>query len=114
MALKIRLRPQGRKNRAFYRLVVAEETSRRNGKYVEALGWYNPFETKEENILSLKDDRIDFWLQQGAQLSEKAEKLFKQSSPELFKQQREREQAQKIRRCKKRRECRKKETAGAK
>ena len=46
MALKIRLRQQGRNNRPFYRLVVTDARSPRDGKYVEALGWYNPFEAE--------------------------------------------------------------------
>ncbi len=45
MALKIRLRQQGRNNRPFYRLVVTDVRSPRDGKYVEMLGWYNPFES---------------------------------------------------------------------
>ena len=44
MALKIRLRQQGRKNRPFYRLVLTDSRTPRDGKYVEALGWYNPIE----------------------------------------------------------------------
>ena len=48
MALKIRLRAQGRNNRETYRLVVADGRSPRDGKYMEMLGWYNPFESVPE------------------------------------------------------------------
>lgn len=108
MALKIRLRPQGRKNRPFYRLVVTEGTNRRDGKYVEALGWYNPMEDKEENSLKLLDDRIDFWLEHGAQLTEKAATLVKQGAPEIMQKQLEREKSQRNRLRLKRRASRKK------
>ena len=60
MALKIRLRQQGRNNRPFYRLVVANCRSPRDGKYVEALGWYNPFEQELDKSVSIKPDRIQY------------------------------------------------------
>ena len=50
MALKIRLRQQGRKNRPFYRMVVTDVRAPRDGKYCEALGWYNPFETELDKL----------------------------------------------------------------
>jgi small subunit ribosomal protein S16 len=91
MALKIRLRKQGRTNRATYRLVVADCRSPRDGKYVEMLGWYNPFEDKEELSLSIKPDRIQFWLDQGAQLTDKAKCLVAKLAPAIVRQQTERE-----------------------
>ncbi len=71
MALKIRLRRQGRTNRPFYRLVVAEGASRRDGKYLEALGWYDPLQEEGPLNLQLKPERIEHWLGQGAILSGK-------------------------------------------
>ena len=62
MGLKIRLRQQGRNNRPFYRLVVADCRSPRDGKYVEALGWYNPFEQELDKSVSIKPERIQYWL----------------------------------------------------
>lgn len=86
MALKIRLRQQGRKNRTSYRLVVADVRAPRDGKYVEALGWYNPLEQENEKQLGLKEDRIQHWLDQGAEITEKAGTLIKRAAPTLMRQ----------------------------
>ncbi len=48
MVLKIRLRQQGRTNRQTYRLVVTDIRNPRDGKYLEMIGWYNPFSQKEK------------------------------------------------------------------
>jgi len=89
MALKIRLRQQGRNNRAFYRLVVTDVRSPRDGKYVEAVGWYDPI-AKEDKSLSLKTDRIQHWLNEGAELTERAESLVLKAAPEIIRGQTER------------------------
>lgn len=86
MGLKIRLRQQGRNNRPFYRLVVADVRSPRDGKYVEALGWYNPFEEELDKSIFLKPDRIQHWLDVGALLTESAQTLIEKSAPQLVKQ----------------------------
>lgn len=83
MALKIRLRQQGRTNRATYRLVVTESRSPRDGKYVEMLGWYNPFEKELDKSLSVQADRVQHWLDQGAQLTDKAKTLVAKLAPKL-------------------------------
>lgn len=93
MALKIRLRQQGRTNRAFFRLVVTDSRSPRDGKYVEALGWYNPIEDADDKKLSFKTDRIQHWLNVGAQLTENVENLIRKSSPEIVQGQVEKERA---------------------
>jgi small subunit ribosomal protein S16 len=69
--LKIRLTRRGKKNSAFFRLVVAEHTSPIKGKFLEALGFLNPH-TKEK---SLKEDRIKYWIGKGAQCSDSAHNL---------------------------------------
>jgi small subunit ribosomal protein S16 len=84
MALKIRLRQQGRNNRPFYRLVVADSRSPRDGKYVEAIGWYNPFGVTADLEFSLNAERAQHWLSQGAILTESAESLIKKSAPSLI------------------------------
>lgn len=89
MALKIRLRPQGRKNRETFRLVVTDCRSPHDGKYVEMLGWYNPFESEEDRLASVNPERIQFWLDQGAQLTEKAEALVHKLAPAIVKKQTE-------------------------
>lgn len=93
MALKIRLRQQGRTNRAFFRLVVTDSRSPRDGKYVEALGWYNPIEESDEKKLDLKTDRIQHWLNVGAQLTENAASLIRRSAPAIIQGQVEKELA---------------------
>ena len=80
MALVIRLRQQGRKNRRSYRLVLSDKTFPRDGKYLENLEWYDPHET--HGRLSLKVDRINYWVEKGAKLSEKARCLVKAVSKE--------------------------------
>ena len=90
MTLKIRLRRQGRKNRPFFRLIVTETETRRDGKYVENVGWYDPMAVAEESQLHVKGDRVQHWLDQGAQLSDKAESLVARAAPEVVKAQKER------------------------
>lgn len=89
MALKIRLRQQGRSNRAFYRVVVADVHCPRDGKYLEAVGWYDPLEKELDKSLFLKTDRIQHWLDLGAQLTEKTESLVALAAPSLIRQQTE-------------------------
>lgn len=69
--LKIRLTRKGKKNKAFFRLVVAEHTSPIKGRFLEALGYFNPH-TKEKNF---KPDRVKYWIEKGAQCSDTAHNL---------------------------------------
>jgi small subunit ribosomal protein S16 len=84
MALKIRLRQQGRKNQQTYRLVLCDSRSPRDGKYIETLGWYNPRESEPEKNLNIHGDRVQHWLSQGAVLTEKAESLIKRGAPDVI------------------------------
>ena len=102
MALKIRLRQQGRTNRAFYRLVLTDSRAPRDGKYVEALGWYNPIETEEDRKLNLKMDRIQHWLGLGAQLTDKAASLVAHGAPAISRQLTEKKVAKRAKRASKR------------
>lgn len=86
MALKIRLRQQGRTNRPSFRLVVTQVTSKRDGKYIECLGWYDPFITDAEKRMSINDERLHYWLGVGAQLTESAQSLLKHTSPVVLRQ----------------------------
>ena len=90
MALKIRFRLQGRNNRPFYRLVVADSRSPRDGKYIEMLGWYNPFETGE-NMCSANAERIQHWLDLGAQISENALPIIRRVAPQTVAQLRQKQ-----------------------
>lgn len=72
MALAIRLSRGGRKKRPFYRIVVADKRMPRDGRYIEKLGTYNPLLNDDNaNRVQLVEDRIKYWLEQGAQPSER-------------------------------------------
>ncbi len=67
MALKIRLARGGAKKRPFYRIVVAESTAPRDGRFIEKVGTYNPLLPKDhEERVVLKEERIRHWLSVGA------------------------------------------------
>lgn len=72
MALAIRLSRGGRKARPFYRIVVADKRMPRDGRYIERLGTYNPLlDDQNEERVKLVEDRIKYWLEQGAKPSER-------------------------------------------
>jgi small subunit ribosomal protein S16 len=64
MAVKIRLARHGAKKRPFYRIVVADSDSPRDGRFLEAVGTYNPLIDPAE--VTLKENRIKYWIEQGA------------------------------------------------
>lgn len=64
MAVKIRLARHGAKKRPFYRIVVADSESPRDGKYIENVGTYNPLQ--DPAIITFKEERIRYWIDQGA------------------------------------------------
>lgn len=67
MALRLRLTRGGSKKRPYYRIVVAEGTSPRDGRFIERVGTYNPMLPKDhEDRLRLVQDRITYWLGHGA------------------------------------------------
>lgn len=108
MALKIRLRQQGKRNRPFFRLVLTQSRNPRDGKYLEALGWYNPFEKTDEKGLSIHGDRVKHWLDQGAIISDCAATLLKKSCPQVLAEYKQKKMARDQRACAKRREAKKK------
>jgi len=76
MALKIRLARGGAKKRPFYRIVVAEASAPRDGRYVERVGTYNPMVPKDhEQRLALNGERISFWMSKGAQPTDRVHKM---------------------------------------
>lgn len=76
MSLRIRLSRGGAKKRPFYRIVVAEATSPRDGRFVEKLGTYNPMLPQDhENRLVVKEDRIKHWLSMGAKPTDRVHKM---------------------------------------
>lgn len=105
MAVKIRLRQQGRKNRQTYRLVATDVRNKRDGKYLEKLGWYDPLLAKDN--VKVDEARVLFWLEQGAELSLDAKQLIAKAAPSVIKQLNEKQQAKKVKMAAKRRTLRK-------
>ena len=83
MALKIRLQRHGTSHRPFYRMVVTEANARRDGRFVELLGTYEPQASRPENELNLKIDRIDYWKSVGAKTTDTAESLLRRARREV-------------------------------
>ena len=72
MAMKIRLARGGSKKRPFYRVVAADSRMPRDGRFIEKLGTYNPLLPKDsEERVKLNMERIQYWLDQGAQPSDR-------------------------------------------
>ncbi len=77
----IRLARGGAKKRPFYNVVVAESRSRRDGRFIERVGFYNPIAGAGEEGVRLQLDRISYWKDHGARLSDTVEMLVKKHSP---------------------------------
>src|SRR5436309_9305066 len=75
MAVSIRLRREGALNRPYYKVVVADSRSPRDGKFIEILGTYDPKKTGHNSTLKL--DRIEHWISKGAQPSDTVRSLIK-------------------------------------
>ncbi len=73
----IRLSRHGAKKRPFYHIVVTDRRNKRNGRFIERLGFYNPIATGGEQSLRLELDRVDYWLGQGARPSDKVRQLIR-------------------------------------
>ena len=71
--LSIRLTRKGAKKKPFYRIVVAEKRSKRDGRVVESLGYYDPCRNPAD--VKIDRERVDYWLQRGAQPSETVRSL---------------------------------------
>lgn len=73
----IRLARGGAKKRPFYYVVVTDSRSRRDSRYIERLGFYNPIAKGQEIRLNLDNERVAHWLGEGAQTTERVAKLLK-------------------------------------
>ena len=73
----IRLARAGAKKRPFYPIVAADSRSPRDGRYIERLGFFNPIASGREEKLKLEQERVDYWLSQGAQPTERVAGLIK-------------------------------------
>lgn len=76
--VKIRLMRIGSKKRPFYRIVATDSRSPRDGKFLEILGFYDP--RKKPHVLEVKTDRVQDWVDKGAQTSVRVEKLISSMS----------------------------------
>ena len=77
MAVKIRLRRMGAKKAPFYRIIVADSRSPRDGRFIEEVGYYNPMTTPVE--LKVDTEKVEKWLQSGAQPTETVKSLLVKS-----------------------------------
>lgn len=77
----IRLSRGGAKNRPFYNVVVADSRCRRDGRFIERVGFYNPVAGEGSESLRLDQERISYWTSNGAQLSDTVARLVKQNQP---------------------------------
>ncbi|MDR5586913.1 MULTISPECIES: 30S ribosomal protein S16 [Clostridium] len=77
MAVKIRLRRMGAKKAPFYRIVVADSRSPRDGRFIEEIGYYNPITEPAE--VKINEEKANKWLQDGAQPTDVVKKLFTQA-----------------------------------
>ncbi|WP_135506053.1 30S ribosomal protein S16 [Roseovarius aestuariivivens] len=110
MAMKIRLARGGSKKRPFYRIVAADSRMPRDGRFIEKLGTYNPLLPKDsEDRIKMNVERIQYWLDQGAQPSDRISRFLeaagildkkeranlKKGTPGKKAQEREKEKADK-------------------
>ena len=76
----IRLARGGAKKRPFYNVVVADSRNRRDGRFIERVGFYNPVAAEKEEGLRIAHDRITYWTERGAKLSDTVAMLVKRAA----------------------------------
>ena len=77
MAVKIRLKRMGAKKSPFYRIIVADSRSPRDGRFIEEIGYYNPL--TEPKTVKIDDEKAMNWLKNGAKPTETVDRLFKEN-----------------------------------
>lgn len=77
MAVRIRLKRFGAKNRPQWRIVVADSKSPRDGRFIEEIGYYNPLLAEEK--IEVKQARLDYWVKSGAQVSVSLKSLLRRA-----------------------------------
>ena len=98
--LTIRLARAGAKKRPFFHITVADSRKPRDGRFVERIGYFNPISSGKEVRLEINQDRIDYWLSQGAQVSDRVLTLIKEKN-ETPEEKAKREQEKEKRRLRK-------------
>ena len=78
--VKIRLTRGGAKKRPFYHVVVTDQRKKRDGRYIERLGFFNPIAQANEAGLRIDVARIEYWQKQGAQISDRVADLVKRAA----------------------------------
>ncbi len=76
----IRLSRSGSKSRPFYNIVVADSRNRRDGRFIERVGFYNPVANEKQEGLRLAIDRVEHWCDKGAQMSPSVARLVKSAA----------------------------------
>ena len=79
----IRMARGGSKKRPFYNLVAADSRNRRDGRFIERVGFYNPVASEGAEHLRIAMDRVEYWTKNGAQLSPAVERLVKEYSAKV-------------------------------
>lgn len=92
MAVKIRMKRIGAKKRPFYRIVVADERSPRDGKFIEEIGYYNPI--SEPKVFKIDSERVNYWIGVGAKPTTTVARLLKTDFEDLAKQVEEKKKAE--------------------
>ncbi|HKS39535.1 MAG TPA: 30S ribosomal protein S16 [Blastocatellia bacterium] len=78
MLLSIRLTRMGAKKKPFYRIIVTEKRSKRDGRFVESVGYYNPCRNPAD--IKINRERINYWIERGAQPSDTVRSLIKRKA----------------------------------
>jgi small subunit ribosomal protein S16 len=78
--VKIRLSRSGAKGRPFYHVVVADQRSKRDGRNIENVGYYNPVAAGKDQRMELDIERVNAWVAKGAQMSDKVAALVKEKT----------------------------------
>jgi len=73
----IRMARGGAKKRPFYHIVVTDSRNRRDGRFIERIGFFNPIASGNEERLRVNRERVDYWLSKGAQASDRVASLLK-------------------------------------
>jgi small subunit ribosomal protein S16 len=74
----IRLTRAGAKKRPFYHIIVTDSRNKRDGRYIERLGFFNPIASADETELEFDRARVEYWLSKGARASDRVAKLIRQ------------------------------------
>ncbi len=81
--VKIRLHRFGKKKKPFYRIVVVDSRKRRDGAYIESIGFYNPVANEKQELFRVNKERAEYWLNKGAWPTQTVLSLFKKATVTL-------------------------------